>query len=990
MKKELFVAPEGLGAFFKDALCDLNNVFVFSTDVVKNSWADWCVSHPEESGVDAVLMERFIAWDTFKGEVVRGKEENKSSIPSILRKFFVSSLISENAASPDGKTIFKKIINPEFRKDSASFADWISDTLRSLKLWNDTVSSLPDYKFDDEDGDYLELYKRYSDFLNANNFFEPSWVEPDFSATGKHYVIFYPELLEDYSDYIDIFKNCPDITVVSLPKEELASGKIPCIKYYDSRKELRRTILQIRKLCAQNDSKTGEKIRWDEVTLNVPDLQTYRPYLERELTKYCVPFVIKAGFPLVQNSAGQVFTEIQNCFNSDFSYESMRSLILDEYIPWKNDKKILRENLIIEGNKMRCICGFNEGSEHFDSWEEALSATSNQNNRELEFYRDLKHDISSICTAKSFDAIVQAWVIFKEKYLEEEEFSKSANDILGRCITTLKELAKIENEYCKDENSHLAVSNHYDFFMTELSKKIYTPQSKKTGISVYPYKTSAGAYFPHQFVIDSSQRNLEVQYKKLGFLNEEKRVALGLAAHDKDSNVSKSFIRLYAADFQNPESEKIVHFSYAENSFSGFAICHNALKQEDAKNSGLDKDDFILQEKSYLMGKEVPQPLKLSKAQKEQLEKFQDFNMPENESENEGENEDENSLSETSKIVLEKAKFALIENRSKNLSEKERDGKIVITQSDMKEFFPCPRKWIFSKVLSLEEESLDSDLMKTYDMGKINHKILELFMEDYHKSQEPLPVCKDGTFEKEHEIFEILKKHAFSAIKDFRGDYSKSPLSQKMLESQIEQLAQNILNFLHDFLKPNLGSGPKPNSKTKTLGYGGCRVHGVEKSFSAKNEGKNYNYYGAVDLLLSPSTENPNSNGWIIIDYKNTKTPSGKDIKVLNDKLGDFQMPMYVSLVKANNDCGAVDVARFYAIKDASTSVAIDINTGDCSELDFVPTMEAFGRYSDDFEKIVASKNFAPDFSKVDRHEDCSKCNFKAVCRRTYEVAKRK
>ncbi|MBR0495510.1 MAG: hypothetical protein IJJ71_04985, partial [Treponema sp.] len=185
MEKELFVAPEGLGAFFKDALCDLNNVFVFSTDVVKNSWAEWCVSHPDESGVDVVLMERFIAWDKFKGEVVRGRDADKASIPSILRKFFVSSLISENAASPDGNTIFKKIINPIFRKDSASFADWISDTLRSLKLWNDTVSSLPDYKFDDEDEDYLELYKRYSDFLNANNFFEPSWVEPDFSATGR-------------------------------------------------------------------------------------------------------------------------------------------------------------------------------------------------------------------------------------------------------------------------------------------------------------------------------------------------------------------------------------------------------------------------------------------------------------------------------------------------------------------------------------------------------------------------------------------------------------------------------------------------------------------------------------------------------------------------------------------------------------------------------------------------------------------------------------
>ena len=882
MEKELFVAPEELGAFFKDALCDLNNVFVFSTDVVKNSWAEWCVSHPAESGVDVVLMERFIAWDKFKGEVVRGKEADKASIPSILRKFFVSSLISENAASPDGKTIFKKIINPIFRKDSASFADWISDTLRSLKLWNDTVSSLPDYKFDDEDDDYLALYKRYSDFLNTNNFFEPSWVEPDFSATGRHYVIFYPELLEDYSDYIDIFKKCPDITVVSLPKNELAAGKIPCIKYSDSRKELRRTILQIRKLCADGVANT-EKVRWDEVVLNVPDLPTYRPYLERELTKYCVPYVIKAGSPLVQNSAAQVFTEIQNCFNSEFSYESMRSLILDEYIPWKSDKKVLRENLIIEGNKMRCICGFNEGSVHFDSWEEALSATSGTNSRELEFYRELKHDISAICNAKSFDSIVQAWVIFKGKYLEEDGFSKTANDILGRCITELKELAKIENEYCQGENSNLSVSNHYDFFITELSKKIYTPQSKNTGISVYPYKTSAGAYFSHQFVIDANQKNLEVQYKKLGFLNEEKRVALGLVAHDKDFNVSKSFIRLYAADFQNSEDEKVVHFSYAENSFAGFAICHNALKQEDARNSALDDEDFILQEKAYLMGKDISLPLKLSKVQKEQLEKFQIFNKPETENEN----ENENPQSETSSLVLEKVKFTLIENRNKKIDEKERDGKIVITQSDMKDFFPCPRKWIFSKVLSLEEETLDTDLMKTYDMGTINHKILELVSNDEATVEQFAILCNDFlnffNDNKVDDLFENSKCKWLEKWKDILGNTNKNESPYSLLAELL--VLKYLLKEGKNVFLSNQGThdieSEKINYEVKsTIERYSNEVHINSQYQMVPNNGK--------ELKLVFVRLERSQSGYCIRDVINSLIGLGYDKKQLDKKIENF------------------------------------------------------------------------------------------------------
>ena len=994
MAEELFIVPENLGSFFKDALSNPNNIFVFSTDVVMNSWVDWCVTHPDESGVEAVSLERFIAWDKFKGEAVRGTAPDKQSIPSILRKFFVNSLIAQNASATDENVLFKKLINPEFRADAASFSDWIARLLPSLKLWHETIKKHPEYKPDDEDSDYMELYNRYSAFLDANNFFEPSWIEPDFSSDGKHYILFYPETLEDYSDYVDVFKACPDITIVSLPKADSKTSEIPCIRYPDSRKELRRTTLQIRKLCTSGSTPASPNktcdgspapnasFRWDQITLNVPDLETYRPYLERELTKYCVPFVIRAGFPLIQNTAGQVFTEIQNCFNSQFSYDSMRSLLLDEYIPWKSSLKVLRENLIQEGNKMRCICGFDEAGTntiHFDSWEQALSSTANQNTLELNFYRKLKHDISSICKSNSFDAIIQAWEIFKEHYLEKDDFSEAANAILGRCITELKNLAQIENKYCKVENSCLKVSNHYDFFINELGKKTYTPQNKKTGISVYPYKLSAGAYFQNQFVIDSSQNNLEIQYKKLGFLSEEKRRILGLQNQDKTFNASKAFIRLYAAHFPNKQPDKpdadgkIIHFSYAEDSFAGFAICHNALNQIKADTESLDDDDFILNEKKYMMGMSLSSPLKLSKAQKTQIQNFQALNAP---------SEAEAAKNEVSSIVLGKVNSAL---------KKELDGKIVITQTDMKQLFPCPRKWIFSKVLSLKEESLDTDLMQPFDMGNINHKILELFMNDYYESQKELPSCNDdGIFENEEEIVEVLKSHALTAIHDSSKDYSKSPLSQKMLGAQIDQITANILSFLHSFLRPNRPSGSKISKKSRTEGYGGCLVRGVEKSYSAKNQDKNYNYYGKIDLILTSAKENPDADGWTIIDYKSSKLPNAGDIKVDNDELGDFQMPMYISLIQANEKIKDIDVARFYAVKDAKTAVAIDRNTQDYSQEDFEPTMEAFRNYSDEFERIVSSKAFEPDPDKVDIYEDCVGCNFKSVCRRNYEVSKRR
>lgn len=997
MAQKVLLAPNQLGDFFKTQLANQNAVFVFSTDVVMNSWIDWCITHPAQSCTEAVPLERFMAWDKFKSEAVRAKEEGKQTVPSILRKFFVSSMIRENANSADNNTLFKKIINPKFRKEADSFSDWITHILPSLKLWQKTLAENPDYKSDDEDHDYQLLYNRYSAFLEENNLYEPSWIEPDFTSSGKAYIIFYPELLEDFSDYKYIFDSHSEITVVNLPETQNPQEIIPCTKYSDSRKELRRTILRIRKLCEAKNN-------WDEVTINVPDLQSYRPYLERELTKYCVPFVIRAGYPLIQNTAGQIFTEIQNCYKSDFSYDSVRALILDDYLPWKEKLRHQRQNLIQEGNSMRCICGYDESTpggqiNHIDTWEQALYATRNKNELEYIFYNDLKKDINAICNANSFQAISQAWNMFKEHYLSKDAFSEQSDAILGRCITELKKLIEIENQWCNGKNSILAVSNHYDFFVTELSKKTYTPQAKQTGISVYPYKTSAGGFFKYQFVIDASQNNLEILYTKLSFLNEEKRRVLNLEKSDKEGNLSKAFARLYATDFTG---EKIVRFSYAENSFDGFAIAHSTLTEDKNQYEQLDETDFIRNEKNYMLQRtDVVLPLKLSAAQKAQLANFQFFNAQEDYSAG-GQTQAESKTS--SNAVIKKVEQVLIENRSKKLSGAsvasgaggtsvaQKDRKIVITQSDMKKFFPCPRKWIFSTVLSLEEDSLDTDLMKPFDMGNINHKILELFMNDYLTSGEPLPICADGkTFENEDAIFEAIKKHALTAITDSKKDFSYSPLVQKMLKMQINQISQKIMDFLHVFLKQNLPSGAKINKTSKTQGYGGCLVKGVEKSCFVQNGDKRFNYYGKIDLLLTASVNNTEATGWTIIDYKNTQNsiPATADISLTNGKLGDFQMPMYITLLQKSTKVNAIDVARFYSINDTTTRPAIDMYTQNKSQEDYSATMDAFEEYANEFEKITSSRDFNPNPQKVDTYKDCLKCNFKTVCRRNYETGKK-
>ena len=174
MNNTLSISPENLAALFAEYLKDENVLFVFSTDVVMNSWVDWCVCHEEESGVTAVPLERFVSWDKFKGQYASAEQKDKNVIPSLLRKIFVSNLIRRNAE----EKFFQKIINPDFADTADSFTDWISKILPSLKLWHDLKEKAAALGYDDEDeedSDFETLYKEYNSFHPRNKKVDCRW-----------------------------------------------------------------------------------------------------------------------------------------------------------------------------------------------------------------------------------------------------------------------------------------------------------------------------------------------------------------------------------------------------------------------------------------------------------------------------------------------------------------------------------------------------------------------------------------------------------------------------------------------------------------------------------------------------------------------------------------------------------------------------------------------------------------------------------------------
>lgn len=958
------INPDELNNIIVENIKDENCIFVFSTDVVKNSWIDWIVTHPEESGCSAVPLERFTAWDKFKSQFIKGKEEGKSSIPATLRKFWVQNLIGENSDSP----FLKKIINPEFAKEANSFTDWITKMLPGLKKWEELRSQLNE-PYDDEDSDFHLLYERYTAFLEKNNMFEPSWIIPDFKSTSQKFIIVFPEILEDFADYIDTLSNNESITLITISQDILNNKNPLCYGFSDSRKELRRILLRIRK---QHEN----GIPYESISLNVPDIQTYRPYLEREFTKYCIPFVIRAGLPLIKNGPGAIFTKIQDCCNSDFSYNSVRALILDEYIPWKEDSEICRENVIKEGSRMRCLCNYtNENGTKIDIWEEALRNVK-EDTRELDFYRKLRYRLTKMYNAKSFKEIDTEWGNFKRDFLNDSDFSIQANNIISRCIVHLKEFAQIEEKFCADNN--LKIYSPYNFFISELSQKTYTPQTDKVGVNVYPYKLAAAANIKYQYIIDASQANLEVINKSMNFLNNEKRKKLGLIERDKQFNPSKAFITLYAKNICDND----VIFSFAEETFSGFAISHNYLKLV-TDHSGnillnplkdLDNEDFILNEKKAFLSCNAEEISSYSLAQKNQFQNWWINNK----------NRIQNTFpaTELNQTLKDRIKDVLITQRNKN--EKNPDfTKNVITQSDLKEFFQCPRNWLFKNAIKIKEESLDTKLLGPFDMGKLNHKILELFMKEYMSSGEPLPeLDENGKISDLQKIYTKLEGYAKNAIDDYKQDFHDSPLVITMFTSQIQNLANNILEFLNEFLST----------------FGGYYVRGVEKGIRSNPSNLDWSYFGIIDCLLSKEDSSIIPSNFSIIDYKNSSQsiPTAKDCIISEsdsdsdsdsdseaEKLNDFQISMYVTLL-SNTEQGIISNAAFYAIKDSKSTFII--KEGEKEYKDFVPSLKVFEKYAEIFDKKIKDLDFSPEKAGILPYETCIQCHHKSICRYSYTV----
>lgn len=922
----------------RDAISKDNTYFVFPTHVAADSWSEKILDF-----IPAVATERFLSWDVFKGESVRSQQQDKQSVPSVMREIFAVYVIEENAKACKNNTpLFTGLINPDYSGEAQSFAPWIASLLPSLASWKknfDRGTKSGQITADATDNDMLVLYDLYRDFLEKHSLFDPAWEQPPFEDRGNHYIIFYPEILNDFSEYRVLLENSPHITLVHLPENKPAD----CVVYENSRQELRETALFIRELVAKG------YCSYKDICVSVPDLEVWEPYIKREFELYCIPAVYKWSKSLKAYGAGKLFSQIQQCLITEFSFASIKDLLLNKNLPWKNPK--LHDSLIQFGIENSCLCSYKDKGTTVDVWKQAFKTSGGVSADVEQFYATLIAGLKRFATATTFEKVRNAYFQFRDELMYIEESSPETDLILGRCLSELGDLIDAEKSF-----PDVTVPNPFAFFISTIEEKEYLAQNDTVGVSVVPYRLAAVASAGCHIVLDASQESVTLVYKQLGFLPQSKRLALGL----ENVNPSNLFLQLYKEHSVLP-----ARFSVSEKSFAGFSIPHNSLhacSPETDKEGAMDESSFSTQDfyrrENFVFKMQGNCPQDAFIPTETQLQGFSYWK-------NHGKKEKEETtinLSPYAQLLRER------------LFAKGDESYLKISQSQLRAFFTCPRSWFFERILRLEEPDTEVLLMKNTRMGIIFHSIIHAFLEPLKNTKTPIPSPEDTEYGSD--LSSQNKAVLKTCVKTVLENSEVNHIAKSLLLAQEAEIYETMERFFVSF------TGEFKDHVVVAL---------EEKLSCAAVDGEgnpigtDARYEGILDCILCSSEDDI-----VIVDFKTGRTPGTWDcLPDENGQLDDFQMALYTILFESVKGV-EVDKACFFSINNCcSTEVFGFGNVPRHKEADDQPyfdaALTACGEYAKKFADVLENLHEPVELDMS--YGKCMDCGWKSICRTTYVVA---
>lgn len=959
-------------------------VFVFPSDIAATLWLEASLAITRR---ETLPSRRFIAWDRFKERAVQASVAGKQPVSAILRKLYALGLARRNRESAE--PLFTALIPEAFAESGAVFAPWIARILPSLALLERKrrmAGKSTHATGDGEDKDLSSLKADYSLFLDANSLFEPSWQMPPLRDTGDRFVIFFPEAIEDFAEYEPLLAGAPFIkTVSAFPKTETeigngrASTKAPVqnrpgvnnkpgeLDFGFEEKEENDTGIpqaaesgatehgdlelsthattrdEFKSVALEIEALLRSGVAPESIAVSVPDLESVAPYLLREFTLRAIPFEYRAGANLGSCPSGRFFARSSECVSSGYAFTHFKALLLDRSIPWK--ARDLAEGLVEFGIRNHCVTGWKDDGKMVDVWDAAFrdpACAETGDWRIRDFYRELKTSLSALVGAKTFSEIRNRWFAFREIFLDMELLSAEDDAVLARCVEELGELASLEARF-----PNLVPPEPFSLFAAVLDEKKYVRRRASTGVNVFPYRVAAGTPFPWHFVVDASQDGATVVYSPLEYLRQDKRDALGLS----DIDASRAFFELYRRGPLSSGVSSGARFSCAERSFSGYRIPHSAFSGLSAEKKETVKqrtsDPFAL-EAAWLSGTET-EPDRLYPVQKKSFASWRA------------------RCAARGFSYLESAYEGRLDSLTERIRARLRkeDG-LFVTATHLNAWSTCGAKLFLSKILNIQEETQDAELLNERNLGILYHDVLCAVYEKIRDT--------DGAFRKEK--LDEYRQWTADAAKDSARAYSefRGPLAAPLIDTLADRVIDGACSILESDAELLDGFAPVFLEEELAHAEGGL------------------SYYGRIDRISAD--ENGTA---VLIDYKSGSVPSTGDYAVSPDgTIKDCQIPMYAYLAELAqaSPCkgSALDFAWFGDIKKRKYQPVIhdratipwNARSKLFSRDEFIPAMEAFRSMATRYAEGIDREDFTRP-QKLSWTE-CLSCDFRKICRYVYSV----
>ena len=468
-------------AFETGAVC------IFPTEVAARSALVDYALHSERA---AILRDRAISFDTFRARFMAQPPEKKSS-NTLIRQLFVHRLIEEGPP-------LSRLINPRYPQSYRRLERTIAALLGSLELVVGDEELLA--RLDGAlQGDLVLLYREYRRFLSQYDLYEPRYERAHLPAIWDEdvrYIILYSDTIAASERLVEELGRPANIELWATPEVPLT----PLVVYPNHIQEIRSTLRAIRGLLE-------EGVATHAITIGCACPDTLLPPLSEEAAHYDIPLSIREGASPLAYPGGRFLLCLSEVYDDSFSLESLKSLLLDPSVPWRDSeiahrfiRRAIEESIF-------------EGSVHTgDQFIERL------HDKELvTWYRGFKESIIGIVEAENAPALRRALNHFQDAYFIDEQWRGSAGeDVYSFCLDAI---AEIEEALASAHTT--SFRRLFGWLITTLHSKRYVFQMKEGGVAVYAWPQVATVNSDHLFVIGLDQEEASVVERPLFFLPDE-------------------------------------------------------------------------------------------------------------------------------------------------------------------------------------------------------------------------------------------------------------------------------------------------------------------------------------------------------------------------------------------------------------------------------------------------------------------------------------